>query len=154
MTKKLLFSLVIIASMITMSFAQAGNQRFLQRQNLRANRFQTFDTANPVEINGSIAKVTRSNRGYGRYRDGLELLIFTGEKNLSVRLGPVAFLDSNNWHFKKGDKIQVTAFKGTGQSKGNFFAAKIQMKGKTLILRDKDGIPAWRFSNLRRRGRR
>lgn len=156
MIKKILISLTIVFLMLTMVFAQGRGQRFPARRNLRANSYQTFDVANPVQINGSIVTITRRTLGNGMYRDGLELLILTGAKNISVRLGPVAFLESTKWNFKKGDKIEMIAYNGTGQNKGMLFAAKISMNGKTLILRDENGIAQWRYSRWGRgrRGRR
>jgi hypothetical protein len=109
--------------------------------------------ANPVQIIGTIVAVNQRNYGYGRYRDGLELLVHTAGKDLSVRLGPKVYIQAKNWTFTKGDKVQIIAFNGTGQSKGLLFAAQITMNGKTLILRDQYGVAQWSYGGRGRRGR-
>lgn len=151
--KTLVVFLSILLVAATMVFAQSGNRGYPPRGNVRANRLQTFDVANPVEIVGTIVSISQRNYGYGRYRNGLELLVKTKGNNLSVRLGPKVFFDSKNWTFKQGDKVQIIAYNGTGQSKGLLFAARITMNDKTLILRDQYGIAQWRWGRRGGRGR-
>ena len=137
MIKKTIFVSILIILMVTLSFGQRGYGRY---------RVHTFDVTNPVAINGKIVKVETvrsSNRGYGT---GIHLTVADEGTQTVVNMGPAAFLSSNNWEFKEGEKISVKAFKGTGNSSGQLFAAEITRTGKQLALRDNFGWPMWRQS--------
>jgi len=145
MIKKIILISVITISMVTVSFGQQGQNR---------NRVHTFDVTAPVELSGKILKVeTVKDVGgrYGKSGGGIHLTIQAGDKQSLVCLGPAAFLDSNNWEFKAGEMVTVKAFKGTGNSSGQLFAAGVTRGGQQLVLRDTNGSPMWRQS-LNRKG--
>lgn len=143
MTKKTLSIVTVIAALVTLSFAQAQPQP--QYAN-RAGRLHTFDVSTAVEISGVIAKVENCNLGTGQYANGINLTVDDGKQQAIVRLGPIAYLNDNNWTFKQGDKIIVKAFNGTGDFAGEFFASEVILGGKSLLLRDRYGLPLWRQS--------
>jgi len=149
MNKKTIWIAAIIVAMVTMGFSQVQPQR---RYLNRANRFHTFDVAAQVGISGVIAKVENCTLGGGWYANGISLTIDDGKQKSVVRLGPVAFLGSNNWTFKQGEKVDIKAFKGTGNFANVFFAAQVNRGGKSLLLRDEYGFPMWRQSLRRGRG--
>jgi hypothetical protein len=143
MIKKTIFVSILIGLMVTLSFGQRGYGRY---------RVHTFDVTNPVTINGKIVKVETvrsSNRGYGT---GIHLTVADGGTQNVVNMGPAGFLSYNNWEFKEGEKISVKAYKGTGSSSGQLFAAEISHAGKQLALRDNSGWPMWRQSMNKNRG--
>ena len=143
MIKKTIFVSILIILMVTLSFGQRGYGRY---------RVHTFDVTNPVAINGKIVKietVRNSSRGYGT---GIHLTVTDGDTQTVVNMGPAAFLSSNKWEFKEGDKISLKAFKGTGNNSGQLFAAEISRAGKQLVLRDNFGGPMWRQSLNKNRG--
>jgi hypothetical protein len=112
-----------------------------------------IDAASQVELSGVIAKVENCNSGRGWYANGINLTVVDDGKQQSlVRLGPAAFLSTNNWAFKQGEKIIVKAFKGTGNFANEFFAAEVIRDGKNLLLRDEYGFPKWRQSLRKGRG--
>ena len=144
MIKKTILILVITISMVTVSFGQQGR-----------NRTHTFDVTAPVELSGKILKVetVKDGRGwYGRSGGGIHLTIQAGDKQSLVHLGPARFLDSNNWEFKAGEMVTVKAFKGTGKSNGQWFAAGVTRGGQQLVLRETNGSPMWRQSLNNRKG--
>jgi hypothetical protein len=149
MIKKTIFVSILVISLVTISFGQSG-----QRWNVR-NWIHTFDVTAPVQIKGKIVKVETvrsSNRGYGT---GIHLTVADRGTQTVVNMGPGAFLSSNNWEFKEGERISVKAYKGTGNSSGQLFAAEISRAGKQLVLRDNAGLPMWRQSlNKNRSGSR
>ncbi|MCK5057802.1 MAG: hypothetical protein KAT34_14175 [Candidatus Aminicenantes bacterium] len=149
MTKKMILVVTIIAAMVTLSFTQVQPQR---RYANRVNRVHTFDAASQVELSGVIAKVENCNSGRGWYANGINLTVDDGKQQSLVRLGPAAFLSTNNWAFKQGEKIIVKAFKGTGNFANEFFAAEVIRDGKNLLLRDEYGFPKWRQSLRKGRG--
>jgi len=136
MIKKTIFIIVLTVSMITMAFAQWQGRN-------RANRVHTFDVTAPVDITGKITKVETVTNGKGRRGSGIHLTVADGDKQLPIRLGPSAYLDSNRWEFKEGENITVKAFKGTGNDNGVFFASQITRNGEQLTLRDQNGFPKW-----------
>lgn len=149
MTKKTIWIVTIIVAMVAVSFSQVQPQR---RYINRANRAHTFDIASQIEVSGIIAKVENCNSGKGWYANGINLTIDDGKQQSLVRVGPAAFLSTNNWAFKQGEKIIVKAFKGTGNFANEFFAAQVTRDGKNLLVRDEYGFPMWRQSLRRGRG--
>lgn len=139
MNKKTIFIILLLAvTMVTMTFAQQGRGR-----NRAANPVHTFDVTAPVDITGKIVKVESVSNGTGRYGTGLHVTVESNGNQFPVRLGPSAFVNTNNWELKEGQEIQVRAYKGTGNDNGAWFAAEINHGGQQLTLRDKNGIPLW-----------
>lgn len=147
MIKKTTFIILIAVMMVTMTFAQGRGR------NRAANRAHTFDVAVPVNITGKIVKVESVTNERGRYCGGIHLTVDNGTKQVPVSLGPSAYLDSNKWEFKQGERITVKAFKGTGDDNGALFASQVTRNGEQLTLRDKDGLPMWSRS-MNKRGNR
>lgn len=137
MIKKTTLIILLTVLMVAMTFGQGRGR------NRAANRTHTFDVTAPVDITGKITKVESVTTGKGRRCAGIHLTVNDGTDSFPVSLGPSAYMDSNKWEFKKGEKITVNAFKGTGNNSGAFFAAQITRNGEQLTLRDKNGIPKW-----------
>jgi hypothetical protein len=152
MNKKTIFVTMMMVMLVTMSFAQDLDSDRGRGRNARANRLHTFDNTAAVEISGEIAEVIPCECGKGRYGKGFQLTVAQGGKKFTVHLGPTAYLNANNWQFEKGQDIQVKAFPGTGNDSGKFFAVEITRAGKTLVLRNANGMPQWQRSRNGGRG--
>ncbi|MCK4761801.1 MAG: hypothetical protein KAW12_06335 [Candidatus Aminicenantes bacterium] len=154
MIKKITIVTMVILMTAVLAYSQGRGQGYNERPlyRNRVNRLHTFDVTAAAAIEGKVTKVEKCIEGRGRYAAGVVLTVATGSQNALVRIGPAAYLNSNNWEFKQGETITIKAFKGTGKYEGEFFAAEVNQAGKQLILRDKDGLPQWRQS-LQGKGR-
>jgi hypothetical protein len=71
------------------------------------------------------------------------LIVKTDKETLEVHLGPTAFLEKEKFTFAKGDQIEVTGSKVKIEGADALIAREVKKGGKTLTLRDAQGVPAW-----------
>lgn len=71
------------------------------------------------------------------------LSVKNGADTIEVFLCPKSFLDSMGIAFKAGDKIEVTGSKVKQDGADLTLAREVEVGSDTLILRFKDGKPAW-----------
>jgi hypothetical protein len=106
---------------------------------------QTVET-----VAGEITAVEKITPGRGMSR-GVHIVLKTDKgESLPVHLGPEWYLEKQAVTLKQGDKVQVRGSRVTFQDKPAVIAAEVTKDGKTLRLRDANGVPAW--AGWRRRG--
>lgn len=93
-------------------------------------------------IKGEITNIQYVKQPSGR-DDGVHLTVISRESQYEVRLGPRWFLEENNIEFFKGSEIEITGSKKTINQNLILIASKISYQNRTVILRDKYGIPMW-----------
>ena len=71
------------------------------------------------------------------------MILKTDKETLEVRLGPTTFLEKEKFTFAKGDQIEVTGSKVKIEGADALIAREVKKGGKTLTLRDAQGVPAW-----------
>lgn len=76
---------------------------------------------------------------------GMELTVFLKNDGgrLEVRLGPKAFFEKHDFVISRGDTITVTGLRYTERGKDILLANEIRKGGDHLVLRGKNGRPAW-----------
>jgi hypothetical protein len=133
-------SLVLLAGLLLAvpAWAQRGPGRF-------------YDPSKVVTVQGQVETVetrTRPNRRAGmETQPGRQMqLVYlkTDQGTMAVLLGPVKFLEQQQFAPKVGDTMSVTGSKLTTGKGEVIMAAEVKSGGKTLTLRDAQGIPAWR----------
>ncbi len=143
--KSMIVSLVVLA-MTTVVFGQGRGRWLCYRQ---------MHVQSPKLIEGKIVKIETVNYGKGRFGQGIHLLVQNNSQESEVHLGPQAWLDNQGLQLKPGDTVKIKAYRGILYN-GNpgIFAAELTGAngGKTIILRDKNGFPMWRWSLDRGRG--
>ena len=99
-----------------------------------------FDAKSLKTFTGTVVS-TGTEPGFGRFAVSVLAIEAEGKKTL-VRLGPSWYLARQNFSAKVGDTASVVGVPVAGQS---FIVAKsVTVGGKTLVLRDEAGLPAWR----------
>ena len=102
-------------------------------------------------VTGEITAVEKVALGRGGAR-GIHLVVKTDKgESLPVHLGPAWYVEEQDVTLKPGDKVQARGSRITFQGKPALIAAEVTKDGKTLHLRDENGVPAW--AGWRRRGR-
>lgn len=130
---------LIVLSLALPLLAQAGRPR-------AAGQVRVYQVDREVSLKGTVVGVDSVPMGRA---SGVHLQVKVDGREWQLHLGPSWFLSEEKWTFAKGDEIVFTGAK-SGAGDGEFIIAReVTLKGKTLTLRDKAGIPAWS-----RRGRK
>jgi hypothetical protein len=100
-----------------------------------------YDSKTEVTVKGTIEDVQQYA---GRHNwSGTHLLLKTDTGTLPVHVGPSSFLAKQQFSFAKGEEIEVLGSKVTMAQKETLLAREIRKAGKTLVLRNAQGIPEW-----------
>lgn len=111
----------------------------------RPKRVPRYDPATEGEFHGTVEEVTG---GGAEATGGVHLRFKTADGEVDVRVGPAAFLRRKDFVIVKGDSLHVTGSKVQIGGKEAVIARTIGKNGKSLTLRDRNGVPEWQ------RGRR
>jgi hypothetical protein len=139
---------LVLAALVlaTPAWAQRGPGRF-------------YDPNKVVTAQGQVEKVETISRP-GRpgtegkpARQAQMMSLKTDRGTLLVHLGPVKFLEQQQFAPKVGDTVTVTGSKLTTGKGDVIVAAEVKSGGKTLTLRDAQGIPVWRGKGMEGRPR-
>ena len=127
------------------SFALACGSVALAQRSPSRNR--VYNPTTETTIKGEIDQVAQVTRGR---MTGTHVFVKAEGITWEVALGPAAFLDSKGFSFAKGDSVELTGSKVTISGKDYVIAREVIKDGKTLLLRDKNGIPVWAGPRRRR----
>jgi hypothetical protein len=109
-----------------------------------------YDPKTVETVTGAILTVDRI-AGVGRM-GGIHANLKTDKgETVPVHLGPAWYLDGQAMVLKPGDKVTVRGSRIVFDDKPAIIAAEITKDGRTLRLRDENGVPAW--AGKRRRWR-
>ncbi len=109
---------------------------------------RTYDPKTETTLTGTVDDVQQltGRRGFA----GTHLILNTATGTLEVHLGPSSYIDAQKISFAKGDRIEVVGSKVKIGAADALIARQVTKDGKTLTLRDAQGVPQW--SRGRRRG--
>lgn len=99
-----------------------------------------YDPATETVCKGTVEAVEQAAR---RPMAGVHLSVKVGEETKTVLLGPSSFVSGKDFAFAKGDSVEVTGSKISTRGKEYIVAREVVKNGKTLTLRDRNGVPAW-----------
>ncbi len=104
-------------------------------------RARMYNSANEMTVKGTVEEVENvtGRRGW----NGTHLTLKTEDKTFDVHLGPAPFLKEKGFSFAKGDEIEVTGATAEVEGPEALIAREVKKGGKTLTLRDAQGIPKW-----------
>jgi hypothetical protein len=143
-TRQVMIGQTVIAILAVLAapaaFAQGGMGR-----NMRMPR---YDTSTVVTIQGTIQEVqegTMQPGAMGRMSrmGGLHLTVKAEKETVTVLAGPASFAKDKGFSFAKDDKVEVTGSRVTYNGTKAIIAREIKKGGKTLVLRNEDGVPKW-----------
>jgi len=87
----------------------------------------------------SVEKVAPRNEMFY----GVHLMVKTGEKTVSVHLGPGWYIEDQGIAFEPKDKVEIIGSKVTFDGEEAVIATEVKKGDEILKLRDKNGIPYW-----------
>ncbi len=102
-----------------------------------------FNTSDMTNISGEVAQVFRV-----KYPDNdcyLIAILSTKANNgkVAVNLGPIWFLEENNFSVNENDNIEVKGAKVRTNGRFILVATELTKNGNTLNIRDDKGTPLW-----------
>lgn len=100
-----------------------------------------YDPKSEVTVSGTVDRVAQQN-GY-RDSQGTHLFLKTGTDTIEVHVGPSDYVASEHFSFATGDVVEVTGSKVKMQDRDVLLAREIKKEGKTLVLRNAQGVPNW-----------
>lgn len=129
-----LFSEIVIAMLVL----ALGVSAFAQGPHGMRN----YDPKTEVTVKGTVEDVQQqAARKNGRM--GTHLILKTDSGTLPIHVGPSAYIANKQFSFVKGDEIEVLGSKVSIGGKETLLAREITKQGKTLVLRNAQGVPQW-----------
>jgi hypothetical protein len=100
-----------------------------------------YDPKSEVSISGTIDRITQQSgqRGW----QGTHLFMKTDNGVIEVHVGPTDYIASQQFSFATGDVVEVTGSNVKIQGNDVLLAREIKKDGKTLVLRNAQGVPNW-----------
>lgn len=135
------FVLVISVLLSGTILAQPGGGR-----GGRNSQQRMYDVNTVTTVSGEITSVETLEGRRGGMGGGIHAVLKTGSESVSVHLGPQSYLSQQGITVEKGDKVSIRGSKITMKDKPVIIAAEITRNGKTVKLRDDNGMPLWRGS--------
>ncbi len=120
---------VLLASIATIAVAQGGYGG------------RMYDSKTEVTVKGTVQDVQQQTGKQGW--SGTHLILNADGSVLNVHVGPSSYIAQKQFSFAKGDKIEVVGSKVSISGKEALLAREITKDGKTLTLRNAQGIPEW-----------
>lgn len=104
-------------------------------------RSRMYDPATETTVKGTVEEVNTITGRHGW--NGMHLTLKSKDKTIDVHLGPASFMKEKGFSFAKGDQVEVTGSKTEYAGSATIIAREVKKNGKTLVLRNAQGIPEW-----------
>jgi hypothetical protein len=98
-----------------------------------------YDFTNEVKLKGTIDEIKMVPGEF----EGVHVMLKTATETILVHLAPGGFLKMLEFNVAKGDALEVTGCKITGEMGPEVLAREVVSGNNSLTLRDKKGSPAW-----------
>jgi hypothetical protein len=100
-----------------------------------------YDPKSELSMSGTVDHITQQSghRGW----QGTHLFVKTDNGVIEVHVGPTDYIASQQFSFATGDVVEVTGSNIKMQGKDVVLAREIKKEGKTLVLRNAQGVPNW-----------
>ncbi len=108
-------------------------------------RVSTFSPVTWETVSGEVIDVYRATSRQG-YKSGLHLLVKANEETIDVHLGPISYIEGQNFNFEPGDALEIKGDRFTDSPMPTMTAIEVKKGNDILTLRDNDGFPMWRDS--------
>lgn len=100
-----------------------------------------YNPATETTMKGTVEKVITTTGRHGM--QGIHLMMQSDNPVREVHVGPAAYVAKNGFEFSAGDQIEVTGSRVNLDGTDVILAREIKKDGKTLTLRNSQGIPDW-----------
>ena len=102
-----------------------------------------YDTASVMTVTGKVTAVREVSKD--RPLAGVHLIVQQESQTLDIYIGPTEFVKVFDVAFAKGDEIRVIGSKVDFDGSKVVLAREVTLGTVTLVCRDKDGSPLWKY---------
>ncbi len=99
-----------------------------------------YDPSRVETIQGTVTEIQGGNRGMPH---GMYLVIKTNTETLGLHVGPIWYLDQQNFQIQPNDVVEVTGTRVNWGGQQSLIVGEIKKGNQTLQLRDANGYPRW-----------
>ncbi len=99
-------------------------------------------------VYGDVVSVEKATPGRGM-SFGVHLIVKSEEETLSVRLGPIWYMENQGFTIKPDEKVEIKGHRISDRGESAIIAAEVTKGDETLKLRDESGLPLWRGRRAR-----
>ena len=102
---------------------------------------RNYDPKTEMTVKGTVEEVQQQTgrRGWS----GIHLVIKTDAGSIAAHVGPSSYVADKQFSFAKGDAVEILGSKVMMAGTEAIIAREITKDGKTLVLRNAQGIPEW-----------
>lgn len=105
---------------------------------------RNFDVNSLETIEGEVTEVTIQAGKNNMGAPGVHIMVKTNDATIPVHLGPVWYMEQQEYSFEKGDKVTVYGSRITYDGAPAIIAVRVNRGDMQLQLRNRQGIPNWR----------
>jgi hypothetical protein len=102
-----------------------------------------YDVATVVDFTAAVMEVREVPKDQAMA--GLHVMVKSETKTLDIHVGPSEFVKVFDVAFAKGDEIRVVGSKVEFEGSTVVLAREVTIGSVTLLCRDKDGSPLWKY---------
>jgi hypothetical protein len=130
---KLFLSFVMVVLAFGITSAQMGPRS--------GRNMPIYNVASEVTFSGSVQEVQEFTgpRGF----TGTRVILKTDAGPIQVHVGPKTYISSQQFSFARGDQVEVVGSEVNMNGSDVVLAREIKKGGKTLVLRNIQGVPNW-----------
>ncbi len=99
-----------------------------------------YNPANETTIQGTIQEVRQTQRGRS---PGTHIVVNTPQGPMEVALGPSWFINQQQLNLTQGSQVRVIGSPMTYNGQRIVVAREVETGGRTVQLRNAQGVPAW-----------
>ena len=131
-----------VAAVLLLGTALIAVPALAQGQRRGGMGMPRYDKTTEQTVSGTVQKV-EAHEGRMGAGTGVHLAFTTGDRVLDVHVGPARWLTEKQYEFTAGDRLTITGSSVKVDGADAFLAREIVKDGKTLVLRNADGVPLW-----------
>lgn len=142
--KRLLYIGLSLVTLFAMVPEIASSQQSGKNKN-KPMYSRHFDMNSMETVEGEVTEVTIQTGRNDTGTPGVHLVVRTGDNTrIPVHLGPVWYMEQQEYHFERGDRITVYGSRITFEDAPAIIAVRVNRGDMVLQLRNANGIPNWR----------
>ena len=103
----------------------------------------SYNTATVVDLTAKVTEVREVSKD--QPLAGVHLILQQASQTLDIYVGPAEFVKVFDVKFAKGDEIRVIGSKVDFDGSTVVLAREVSLGTVTLVCRDKDGSPLWKY---------
>ena len=108
----------------------------------RGRNYLRYDSSKIETLNGEVISLDLYTSGVGTFQ-GTHLMLNTDRETIEVRVAPSWYLAEQDFDLTPQDKITIIGSRVNINGQEAIVAREIKKGDRTLVLRDRDGIPLW-----------